>query len=88
MSVDFERNVDKKIVMNSSRTIRRQHPHVTRTRMRYCDIFNLVIRVSQWHGTMENETINLVENLRDNKNSRKINHGSNYNVEKLGAKNL
>ena len=86
-SVDFRRNVDEKIAMNPSRSTGSPRPQVTRTRMRNCNIFDLVSRVSTWNGTMKNDTGNLVKNLRDNKIFKNSEHKDNFNVEKLGHKN-
>ena len=60
------RNVDEKIAMNPSRAIGSPCPQVTRNNLSNCDIFDSVSRVFTGHGTMKNETVNLVENLRDN----------------------
>ena len=60
MSVDFGRNTDDKIGMEPSRTIRRPHPQITRTRPRNCNISDLVSRVSPWHVKMKSGSENLV----------------------------
>ena len=60
MSVDFGRNVDEKITMNPSKTIRSTRPQVTRTILINCNIFDSVIRVLPWYGTMKSESENLV----------------------------
>ena len=59
-----------------------------------CDIFNSVSKTSDlayrgypWHGTMKNETINLVENLRENTIFKNAECKENFNVEKVGRKN-
>ena len=44
-------------------------------------------RVLPWHGTMKNETRNLVENLRDNIIFKHSECEDNFNVENIGRKN-
>ena len=56
MSVGFGQNAYDKIGINTPRTIGIPCPHITRTRLINCDIFNLVIRVSPWHVKMKNES--------------------------------
>ena len=56
MSVGFGQNAYVKIGINTPRTIGIPCPHITRTRLINCDIFNLVIRVSPWHVKMKNES--------------------------------
>ena len=50
ISVDFVWIVNDKIGINPSRTIILPRPHITGTRLRNCNIFYSVIRVSPWHG--------------------------------------
>ena len=60
MSVDLEQNIDEKIRMNPLITIGIPRPHITRTRLIKCDIFDLVIMDSPCHGTMNIEGYNLL----------------------------
>ena len=60
-----------------------------------CDIFNSVSKTSDiaymgspWHGTTKNEAVNLVENLRDSTNFKNSDRKDNFNVKKVGRKNL
>ena len=64
-------NIDNRTEMKPQVTIVTTIPESNRSKN--CDIFDLVsktsdiaYRVSPCHGTMKNETVNLVENLRDN----------------------
>ena len=59
MSVDFGRNMDDKIGMNPLRTIGIPRPHITSTRLRNCNIFDLVVRGLVCHGTAKSKSENL-----------------------------
>ena len=83
MSADFGRNLDEKIVMIPSRTIRSPHLHIARTRLSNCDILESFIRGLSWYGTTKNESKNLVENLRGNKIFKNAERENNFKVEKL-----
>ena len=90
INVDFGRNADDKIGMNPLRTTGILHPHITRSRLSNCDIFDLFSRPSdlayrflQWHGMIKSET----GNLRGNKNFENTERESNFKVEKVGCKN-
>ena len=77
MSVDFGQNADDILGTNPSRAIGIPRPQVTSTRLKNCNISDLVRRILPWHGTMKSESENLVENLRDNKiykNSERANN--------------
>ena len=91
MNVDFGRNVNDEIGMNPSRHIGSPHPHITRTRMRNCDIFDsvrrpldIIYRGLVWHGTMKRET----DNLRCNKIFENAKPENNSEAEKVGHKIL
>ena len=53
MTVDFGRNTDDKIGMNPSRTIGITHPQINMNSTRKCNIFDLISRGMQWHGTIK-----------------------------------
>ena len=86
MSVDLRRNTDEKIGMNPSRAIRIPQPHITSTMLRNCNIFDSVSRGVTWHGTIKNESENLVENIRGNNTIKNAEHKNNFEVKKVGHK--
>ena len=84
ISVDFGQNVDDKIAMNLSRSIRSLNPQIISNKLRNCNIFNSVSRVFLWHGKMKKETGNIVENPIDNTIFKTAERENNYEVGKVG----